>query len=103
MAIKQKVSLKSTEFQAKNEFILVKPEDPLKEKTTESGLIISVQKQSSVERPTQGEVITVGSDIEDIKPGNIVLWPMTDGLDIEFYDGEFILLRYNSIIGTKKD
>lgn len=104
MASEQKVDLLSTEFQPKNEYVLVKPIELEKgEKKTESGLIISLnQNTSSLDRPTAGTVVDVGADIKDIEVGSVVLWPMTDGLDIEFTDGPFMLLRYASIIGSKK-
>lgn len=96
----QKVELLSYEFQPKNEFILVKPAEHRKEAITPGGLIIPIN-QSSLDRPTSGTVIAVGKDIKDIPIGEFILWPNTDGLDIEFMDGEFILLQYKSIIGSK--
>ena len=97
----QRVEILSTEFKPKNEYLLVKPSEMQTEKVTESGLVIALKPQSSMDRPTSGTVIAVGQDIEDIKSKDFVLWPNTDGLDIEFIDGIFILLRYKSVIGTK--
>lgn len=104
MSKAQKVNILSTEFHPKNEYLLVKPEAiESGEKVTESGIVFAIkQKPSSLERPTSGTVISVGKDIDDIKEADFVLWPGTDGLDIEFNDGEFILLRYKSVIGSKK-
>jgi co-chaperonin GroES (HSP10) len=99
--MKQEVPIKSTEFMPKQEYLLVKPMTVETEKKTDSGLVISLNK-SSLERPSMGEVLEVGSDIEDIKSGDTVLWPATDGLDFEFTDGDFVLLRYASVIGMKK-
>jgi co-chaperonin GroES (HSP10) len=95
----QLVQILSTEFQPKNEYILVKPQELDKgEKKTESGLIIAIQQNTSaLDRPTSGVVVSVGSDIEDIKEGDFILWPDTDGLDLEFIDGPFMLLRYKSV------
>ena len=100
----QQVNLESTEFQPKNEYLLVNPEALEKgEKKTDSGLIIALaQNTSSLIRPTSGKVVAVGKDIEDIKEGDFVMWPGTDGLDIEFTDGLFVLLRYKSVIGSRK-
>ena len=100
----QQINLDSTEFQPRNEYVLVKPvELETGEKKTESGLIISItQNQSALDRPSTGEVVSVGGDIEDIKEGNFVLWPETDGIDLEFNDGTFMLLRQASVIGFKK-
>lgn len=99
---KQEVNILSSEFQPKNEYVLVKPVKLESEKKTESGLIIALKPSSSLERPTSGTVVAVGKDIEDITEGMFILWPGTDGLDIIFTDGEFVLLRYKSIIGSKK-
>lgn len=101
---KQKVYIESTEFQPKNEFILVKPEELKTEETTSSGLVISLNKNNrALDRPTSGRVIAVGKDIEDIPVGTFVFWPTTDGIDFEFNDGDFMLLRYASILGSKKE
>lgn len=99
--MKQEVQLSSNEFQPKADYVLVSADKLENEKTTDSGLIISIQR-SSLERPTVGRVIEVGQEVEDIKIDDIVLWPQTDGLDIAFTDGDFVLLRYESIIGMKK-
>jgi len=97
----QQVNIKSTEFQPKNEYLLIKPVEFPTEKTTESGLIVQLAPRA-LDRPTIGQAVAVGADITDIKEGDTVLWPNTDGLDIEFEDGKFILLRYKSVIGMKK-
>jgi co-chaperonin GroES (HSP10) len=100
----QRVYLKSAEFQPRNDFILIKPIELKTDEATESGIIISINSHNSVlDRSTSGEVVDIGKDIKDVEIGSIILWPGTDGLDIEFDDGVFMLLRYESIIGTKKD
>jgi co-chaperonin GroES (HSP10) len=99
----QKVSMLSSEFQPKKEYILVKPDELEKEEVSESGLVLTLSSHvSSLDRPSIGNVISVGQDISDILEGDTVLWPMSDGLDFEFKDGKFLLLRYASIIGSKK-
>jgi len=102
MTIAQKVQLKSTEFQPKNEYLLIKTEELPDEEITDSGVIIPLMNRSITERSTCGTVIALGTDIADLEEGDFVLWPNTDGLDMEFTDGKFLLLRYESIIGSKK-
>jgi len=98
----QEVPLNSTEFQPRNEYILIKPAK-LEEKTTTAGIIIPLQEKTGpMGRKTFGEVLAVGEAIEDLEVGAFVVFPNTDGLDLEFLDGVFVLLRYESIIGTKK-
>lgn len=98
----QRIKMNSSEFQPKNEYLLVKPEDLEKEEKSSSGIVLSTGPKSSLIRPTLGTVISVGSDIEDIKEQATVVWPETDGLDLEFNDGNYILIRYRSIVGSKK-
>jgi len=99
---KQSVNINSTEFQPKNEYILVKPEIEPAEKKSEGGIIMMNTKTSVLERPSSGVVVAHGESVEDLSVGDFLLWPMTDGIDIEFADGDFMLLRYESIIGSKK-
>jgi len=97
----QVVPFKSEEFTPKNELILVKPADKETEKTTDAGIIIPLMDKSVVtSRQTFGEVVSVGKEIDDISVGDTVFWTNTDGIDFEFTDGEFMLLRYKSIIGS---
>jgi len=99
----QQVNLESNEFQPKNEYLLIKPAESMSEKTTDAGIIIPLMDKSAVtSRPTSGTVVAAGTDIVDIEIGDFVMWPSTDGLDLSFNDGEYILMRYKSIIGLKK-
>lgn len=100
---KQRVQFKSTEFQPKNEYVLVKPQELQKEELSDSGFVLSINKnQSSLIRPSTGRVISVGADIDDISPEMLIIWPETDGLDLAFDDGDYMLIRYRSVIGMKK-
>lgn len=98
----QRVQMLSTEFQPMKETLLVQPVEMPTEKITESGLVIALKPVSVVDVSTLGKVIALGSDINDLAEGNDVLWPNTDGIEFEFIDGKFRLLRYASIIGKKK-
>jgi co-chaperonin GroES (HSP10) len=97
----QVVDMASTEFQPKNDFLLVKPDKMVTEKVSEGGIIMVKEQTSVTDRPTLGKVVALGQDIDDIKVNDMVLWPNTDGINFEFNDGEFLLLRYKSIIGMK--
>lgn len=101
----QRLYVNSTEFKPNAEYILVKPIEFKKEETSSTGIIISIRKESVIERPSFGEVIDLGAEVEEkgiTKVGEVIFWPSSDGLDLEFEDGVFLLLRYSSIIGTKK-
>jgi len=99
----QLVNLSSEEFKPKADSVLVKVDKRIDEKTTESGIIIPLNiDTSSIDRETSGFVVSVGDDVVGYDVGTFVLWPETDGLDLDFLDGEFLLLRAESIIGSKK-
>jgi co-chaperonin GroES (HSP10) len=99
----QRVYIESEEFKPQNDFILVKPQEFKEEETTTSGIVLSQAKdQSGMERPTAGITVAIGDEVEGIVKDDFIMWPNTDGLNIEFNDGEFLLLRAKSIIGTKK-
>lgn len=105
----QEIKLKSNEFQPRAEYILIKPELPDKEVKTQSGIIIGQAKKSVTDRPMSGTVIAVGSTIVDIKEGDYVIYPNTDGLDLKFEDSDslieeaqFVLLREKSVLGKRK-
>ena len=101
VGIQETKELKSSEFIPLDEFLLVKPKEVETEVKSDFGIIIE-KKRSTLDRPTSGTVISVGCKITDIKPNDYVLWPQTDGIDIEFSDGKFMLLRYTSLIGYKR-
>lgn len=105
----QEIKLKSNEFQPRSEYILLRPDRGEKEVKTQSGIILGQVKKSASDRPMSGTVIAVGSTIEDIKEGDYVIYPNTDGLDLKFEDSDplieeaqFVLLREKSVIGRRK-
>ena len=98
----QRLYINSNEFQPTDGLVLIKAIQLKKEETSSSGIILSIRKESVVERPTAGEVIAIGTECTNAKIGTVVFWDMSSGLDIEFNDGEFILIRDKTIVGTKK-
>lgn len=102
---KQRVYIDSTEFQPNNELILVKPLELNKEEVTESGIILEIRKESVLDRPSFGTIIEMGAGVnnaDSLKKGDMIFWPNTDGIEFEFNDGVFLLLRDKSILGVKK-
>lgn len=97
---KQRINISSKEFQAKGEYILVRPFETLKEETTAGGIVLQIE-ETVLSRPTFGEVVSLGKEIKDITLGQAVLWPETDGIDLEFNDGYFVLIRERSVLGTQ--
>lgn len=98
----QRLYINSEDFAPTKGLALIKAIQLKKEETSTSGIILSIRKESVVERPTAGEVISIGAECKNAEIGKIVFWDMISGLDIEFDDGEFILIRDETIVGTKK-
>lgn len=101
MKTEQVIQLKSTEFAPRKDSILVKYDKPEQEVKTESGIVVQMHR-SSLERQTYGEVVAVGTDVDWISEGEFVIWAMTDGINLELEDGEFLVLRETSILGKRK-
>jgi len=105
---KQVLDMNSTEFKPRNKFYLVEPKALRSEKVLESGLIIPLtgHETSVVEtRPTSGVVVAScmpDNEEIDVDIDDMVIWPATDGIDLVFNDGNFLLIRDTSIIGKQK-
>jgi co-chaperonin GroES (HSP10) len=102
---KQVIDLNSNNFTPADQYILVKPNKDKTEKYTKSGIIVPVKKKSALDRQTIGKIVAVSEELKSkglLHDDISVMWPNTDGIDIEFNDGEFVLLRYKSIFGTSK-
>ena len=82
--------------------MLIKPEGFKKEEVSQSGIVIGIRKESVIDRPSFGTIIALGSAVTEVNVGDVIFWPTADGIDLEFDDGLFLLLRKGSIIGRKK-
>lgn len=98
---KQRVYMNSNQFEPRGKLMLIKPGELKSEEVSESGLVISIRKESVIDRPSFGEVVAVGNEAE-YKIGDKLFWPQTDGIDFEFDDGNYVLIRNESIIGREK-
>ena len=97
----QRININSNEFAAQDEYILVEPFDTQKEETTSGGIVLQTEI-TSLSRPTHGKVISIGTGVGKITTDDEVFWPETDGLDLKFNDGKFVLLRQKSIVGVRR-
>ena len=88
-------NVSSTALKVQKNFVLVRPET---EETTDSGIVLV--KQDVMERPTRGTVVSVSSKVDSVSPGEKVVWPVTDGIDLGLTDGYFILLKETSILAV---
>lgn len=68
-----------------------------------SEILISMEQNNSiVDRPTTGTVLRAGKEAENVKVGDEVIWVEADGMEMMFKDGEYLILRENSILGYKE-
>ncbi|MBZ7987610.1 co-chaperone GroES [Campylobacter canadensis] len=65
-------------------------------KTTASGIIIP---DNAKEKPQQGEVIAVASEIQDIKKGDKVVFGKYAGSEIKLENENYLILSYEDILG----
>lgn len=95
----QKINLKSIEFLPNKDYVLIQPELQEQVEKSESGIVIQMRKNMLDSRPCSGFIVASGDD--GYKKNDYVIFPSTDGIDIEMTDGKFLLLKINSIIGKK--
>ena len=97
----------SDKFTPMQDLIVVKPYKSFtgkkEEEVSASGLVISLAKEKSVihDRPVYGKVISTGSNCKTIKPEMEIFWDITRGQEIQFKDGEFIILQEETILGFR--
>ncbi len=97
----------STKFTPMHDLIVVKPYESFggkkEEEVSASGLVISLAKEKSVihDRPVFGKVISVGANCKIIRPEMEIFWDITRGQEIEFKNGEFLILQEETILGFR--
>lgn len=102
--MEQIINISSSEFAPLNDYLLVKV-DKLDDLEKTAGGILLYAKPSVTQRPGCGIVLAAGGNCVEIKKGDYIVYPNTDGIDVKFTDSDednkFILLRYKSVIGKK--
>ena len=90
--------MKHSEFNILRNYILVKPKELNRGELKDGEIIIAMDQNESInDRPTTGIVLSVGPEVEEITKDYTVLWVEQDGLEIEFSDGVYLLLKETSI------
>jgi hypothetical protein len=93
----------SERFYPEAGLLLIKPRELPKGEVKHGELIIEMeQNQSVVDRPTFGEVIAVGEDVDSSYINSNVIWVEHDGMDLELQDGGFIVIKLKSLLGKVK-
>lgn len=82
-------------FKPLNRKILVKRIE--EEQTTSSGIIIP---DNAKEKPSQGTVEAVSSDINDIKVGDSVLFSKYGGTELPIDGQDYLVLEHDNVLGV---
>ena len=91
---------KTSKIIPRKNYILIKPDDK-KTQVSENGVF---KPDNTEEEPkAYGEVIAVGSEIDDIKKGDKVVFALLAGDKIELEKVEYVLLHNDEVIATLKD
>ena len=66
--------------------------------TTVSGIIIP---DNAKEKPSEGKVLAVGNDVEEVKEGDIVVFGKYSGTELVLDGNEYLVLEVSDILGIK--
>jgi len=75
--------------------VLVEPIEV--ETKTASGIIIP---DSAQEKPLQAKVLAIGSDVEQIKIGDTVLYGKYTGTELNYENKNYLMLEISDILAT---
>jgi chaperonin GroES len=67
--------------------------------TTASGIIIP---DNAKEKPSQGKIVAIGGDVEEISVGDTVVFGKYSGNDITLDGSEFLIMDADDIFGIIK-
>ena len=94
------MSKKQPKIIPRGKFILVRPDDT---KTYESENGVLMPGNVEQEKKAFGEVISVGSEIKDIKKGEKVVFMLLAGDVLEISNIKYILLHDDEVIAKMED
>ena len=66
--------------------------------TTASGIIIP---DNAKEKPSEAKVLAIGSDVEDVKEGDVVVFGKYSGTDLVLDGKDYLVLEVSDILGIK--
>ena len=67
--------------------------------TTASGIIIP---DNAKEKPSRGKVLAIGSDVEDVKVDDVVVFGKYAGTELVLDDNEYLVLEVSDVLGIVK-
>jgi len=91
---------KTPKILPRGKYILVKPDE---EKTYESANGVFMPGNVEQEKKSIGKVLSVGSEIKDVKRGDHVIFGMFAGDKIELKKVEYVLLHDDDVLAFLKD
>jgi len=65
--------------------------------TTASGIIIP---DNAKEKPNRAEVIAIGTDVEDVKVGDTVVYGKYSGTELVLDGSDYIVLEVSDVLGV---
>ena len=65
--------------------------------TTASGIIIP---DNAKEKPSQGKVLAIGSDVEEVGVDDIVVFGKYSGTELALDDKEYLVLELSDVLGV---
>ncbi len=70
------------------------------EETTKSGIILP---DSAKEKPEQGKVVAVGSDVKEVKVGDTVLYSKYGPTEVKVDDQDYMIVKEEDVLATIKE
>ena len=67
--------------------------------TTASGIIIP---DNAKEKPSEGKVLAIGNEVEDVKVDDIVVFGKYSGTEIVLDSKEYLILDLSDVLGIKE-
>lgn len=96
--------IESKNFVPYDNLILVHPRELPKGELSEGNIILEMEQNTSiVDRPTVGQVLSVGKDFDGDIVDEYIIWVEQDGIDLILKDGHFLMLQEKSILGFVKN
>jgi len=65
--------------------------------TTASGIIIP---DNAKEKPSQGKVLAIGNDVEEVKEGDVVVFGKYSGTELTLDGNEYLVMELSDILGV---
>jgi len=66
--------------------------------TTASGIIIP---DNAKEKPSEGKVLAIGSEVEEVKEGDVVVFGKYSGTELVLDGKEYLVLEVSDVLGIK--